>query len=108
MTKKEKCFAVFIGCAVFVVFAMILEGTCNALILGGGRAAALMQKPVLFGLYGGLMAGLFEESGRLIAFKTLLKKTRGENSTALYFGNCRTPCSNCNSYHTFYCCLVRG
>ena len=64
MTKKEKSFAVIIGCATFAVFALILEGTCNALILSGGRAAALMQKPVLFGLFGGLMAGLFEETGR--------------------------------------------
>ena len=46
MTKKEKCFAVIIGCATFAIFALILEGTCNALILGGGRAAALMQKPL--------------------------------------------------------------
>ena len=86
MTKKEKSFAVIIGCATFAVFALILEGTCNALILGGGRAAALMQKPVLFGLFGGLMAGLFEETGRFVAFKTFLKKTRNDDSTALYYG----------------------
>ena len=86
MTKKEKTFAVFIGCATFAIFALVLEGACNALILGGGRAAALMQKPVLFGLFGGLMAGLFEESGRFVAFKTFLKKTRDDNSTALYYG----------------------
>ena len=86
MTKKEKRFAVIIGCATFAVFALILEGTCNALILGGGRAATLMQKPILFGLFGGLMAGLFEETGRFVAFKTFLKKTRNDNSTALYYG----------------------
>ena len=86
MTKKEKTFAIFIGCATFVIFALVLEGACNALILGGGRAAALMQKPVLFGLFGGLMAGLFEESGRFVAFKTFLKKNRNDNSTALYYG----------------------
>ena len=86
MTKKEKGFAIFIGCAVFAIFALVLEGACNSLILSGGRAAALMQKPVLFGLFGGLMAGLFEESGRFVAFKTVLKKTRNDNSTALYYG----------------------
>ena len=32
------------------------------------------------------MAGLFEESGRFVAFKTFLKKTRNDNSTALYYG----------------------
>ena len=86
MTNKEKRFAVFIGCAIFAVFALVLEGACNALILGGGRAETLMHKPLLFGLFGGLMAGLFEESGRFVAFKTLLKKSRDENSTALYYG----------------------
>lgn len=86
MTNKEKRFSVLIGCATFAVFALILEGACNALIMGRGRVEALMQKPVLFGLFGGLMAGLFEESGRFVAFKTLLKKTRDESSTALYYG----------------------
>lgn len=86
MTKKEKTFAVFIGCITFAIFALALEGACNSLILGGGRAQALMQKPILFGLFGGLMAGLFEESGRFVAFKIFLKKTRDDNSTALYYG----------------------
>ena len=86
MTKKEKTFAVFIGCITFAIFALALEGVCNSLILGGGRAQALMQKPILFGLFGGLMAGLFEESGRFVAFKTFLKKTRDDNSTAIYYG----------------------
>ena len=86
MTKREKGFAIFIGCATFAIFALVLEGACNALILGGGRAQALMQKPILFGLFGGFMAGLFEESGRFVAFKTFLKKTRNDNSTALYYG----------------------
>lgn len=86
MTKKEKTFAIFIGCITFAIFALLLEGACNALILGGGRAQALMQKPILFGLFGGLMAGLFEESGRFVAFKTFLKKTRDDNLTALYYG----------------------
>ena len=86
MTKKEKAFAVFIGCITFAVFALVLEGACNALILGGGRSLALMQKPLLYGLFGGFMAGLFEESGRFVAFKLFLKKTRDDNSTALYYG----------------------
>ena len=86
MTKKEKTFAIFIGCITFAIFALLLESACNALILGGERAQALMQKPILFGLFGGLMAGLFEESGRFVAFKTFLKKTRDDNLTALYYG----------------------
>ena len=55
MTKKEKCFAVFIGCATFAIFALILEGTCNALILGGGRAAYLIA--ILIHAFVDAMAG---------------------------------------------------
>lgn len=80
----------FIGCATFAVFAMILEGACNALILGGGRAESLMQKPVLYGFFAGFMAGLFEETGRFVAFKTILKKRLSgdleDDSTALFYG----------------------
>lgn len=76
----------FIGCGVFVVFALVLEGALHAIILGGGRAQALMAKPLLYGLYGGFMAGLFEETGRFVAFKTILKKSQDDDSTALMYG----------------------
>ena len=75
-----------IGCATFAIFALVLEGIFHAIILGGGRAEALMAKPVLYGLYGGFMAGLFEETGRFIAFKTVLKKTQDDDVTALMYG----------------------
>lgn len=84
---------------------MILEGACNALILGGGRAESLMQKPVLFGFFGGFMAGLFEETGRFVAFKTVLKKRLPgdleDDSTALFYG------AGHGGFETFYI-LVSG
>ena len=76
----------FIGCGVFVIFALILEGALHAIILGGGRAQALMAKPLLYGLYGGFMAGLFEETGRFVAFKTILKKSQDDDTTSLMYG----------------------
>jgi len=86
--KKHNCkiMPFFIGCGVFVVFALVLEGALHAIILGGGRAQALMAKPLLYGLYGGFMAGLFEETGRFVAFKTILKKSQDDDSTALMYG----------------------
>ena len=76
----------FIGCAVFTLFALILESACNAVIFAGDRGTAIIQKPILYGLIGGFMAGLFEETGRFIAFKTVLKKNKDDNRTAISYG----------------------
>ena len=76
----------FVGCGTFLLFALVLEGLCHTIILGGGRAEALMAKPLLYGLYGGFMAGLFEETGRFLAFKTILKKAKDDDGTALMYG----------------------
>jgi len=91
LRKKYDCkkLPFFAGCAGFFLGAVVLEGIFHAIILGGGRAQILMAKPVLYGLYGGFMAGLFEETARLAAYKILLKKG-GEkyagSETALAYG----------------------
>ena len=71
-----KASSLFIGAAAFVVFAMILENICHRLVLyGSGSCAAFMQSNMwAYGLYGALAAGVFEETGRLCAFKLLFKK----------------------------------
>lgn len=76
----------FVGFAVFIIFAMTLEGIINRLILGGGRAEILMRQPLLYGIVGGLLAGVFEETGRFVAFRTVLKKYRADDYTALSYG----------------------
>lgn len=80
-----KCF--FIGAGVFLLFVLVLENLAHAVV------AASPLKPVLmgdnywaFGLYGGLMAGLFEEFGRFAAFHTVLKKQRDKDYNALMYG----------------------
>ena len=78
--------AFFIGCAVMLVFAFILEGLAHKLILGSAAGAAIQGNVWLYALYGGFMAGLFEETGRLVAFKTVLKKYRGNDRNALMYG----------------------
>jgi uncharacterized membrane protein YhfC len=40
----------------------------------------------LLGIFGGFMAGLFEESGRFVAFKTVLRKKRGNDYNGLMYG----------------------
>lgn len=58
----------FVGCVVFPLFALVLEQTVHALVLGGDTGRMIQQNVWLYALYGGLMAGIFEECGRLAAF----------------------------------------
>jgi len=81
-TKKPFFFA----CATFFIFAIVLEGIFHTIILANGRAELLQQKPLLYSLYGGFMAGLFEETGRFLTFKLLLKKNKEDDYTALSYG----------------------
>ena len=76
----------FIGCAVFVVFALLIEGTINHFILTSSLGTKIQANFWLYGIFGGLMAGLFEETGRFTAFKTVLKKKLSRNENALMYG----------------------
>lgn len=77
----------FVGCAVFVLFALILESLMHNLVLKvlpvGER---IMNSTLLYALYGGLAAGIFEETGRFLAFKTVLKSKLGNDRNALMYG----------------------
>ena len=73
------------GAAVFLLFAMGLEGIFNRLVIGGPLGPAVTGNIWLYALYGGLAAGIFEETGRLAAFRLVLRKRR-EPVTALSYG----------------------
>ncbi len=76
----------FVGCAVFIVFALILEALVHNVVLKGPAGATIQGNTLLYALYGGFMAGLFEETGRFVAFKTVLKKRLGNDRNALMYG----------------------
>jgi len=76
----------FIGSAVFIVFALIIEGSINLLIFKSSTGKAIQSNIWLYGIFGGLMAGLFEETGRFTAFKTVLKKYRRNDMNGLMYG----------------------
>lgn len=76
----------FLGAATFFLFAMVLEQLVHLVVLRSSIGAAIQQNIWLFALYGGAMAALFEEGGRLIVFSTLLKKRRDNDYDALMFG----------------------
>ena len=77
---KVRLSTILIGAATFIVFALVLEALVHRIVLSGERGALIQGKTLYYALYGGLMAGLFEETGRFLSMKFLMKK---EPTTAL-------------------------
>ena len=71
---------ILIGAGTFIVFALVLEPVLHQLVLKGPHGATIMGNVWYYALYGGLAAGLFEETGRFLSMKFLM---RGEASSAL-------------------------
>ena len=77
----------FVGCAVFILFALILEALVHNIVLKGLPVGEkIVGNTLLYAIYGGLMAGLFEETGRFAAFRTVLKGRQGNDRNALMYG----------------------
>ena len=71
---------ILIGAGTFILFALVLESIMHQLVLKGPHGAAILDNTLRYALYGGLAAGVFEETGRFLSMKFLLKK---EPSTPL-------------------------
>ena len=71
---------ILIGAGTFVVFALVLEPILHQVVLKGPYGTQLMSNVWYYALYGGLAAGLFEETGRFLAMKLLMRR---ESSRAL-------------------------
>ena len=91
--KKERFSTVLVGALTFLVFAVVLEKLLQNLLifptyLGLADHAAsrfINSRPVLWAVLLGLFPGVFEETGRLVAFKTLLRR-RKNRETAISYG----------------------
>lgn len=75
----------FAGCLTFFLAVMVVESMFHSLVLTGPFGQKIWETPWLYALYGGLAAGIFEETGRLLAMK-LLKKKYPQPQTALMYG----------------------
>ena len=92
-SKTEKFTPILVRAAVFVLFALILEKPIqNALVfptLMGLQDHAVSQyinaRPLLWAIVLGLFPGVFEETGRFVAFKTVLRN-RSNRETAISYG----------------------
>lgn len=77
---------ILIGAAVFILFALVLETILHQIVLKGPYGETITGNIWYYALYGGLAAGIFEETGRFLAMKFLLKKEPAEARTAVAYG----------------------
>ena len=73
-----------LGCAVFPLFALTLEGSVNRAVLYGPAGGTIAGNLALYALYGGLMAGVFEECGRWCALRLGRRWLRGPRDALMY------------------------
>lgn len=88
-TRKAKLLPFFVGALVWIVFAGVLEQLLHSVVLLGDNsiARAINGNAYFYMLYGGLAAGVFEETGRYVAFRWILPKKRyPERDTAVTYG----------------------
>lgn len=65
-----------VGAGTFFLFALVLEQILHTLVFTSPLGPVLQGNIWLYGLYGGLAAGVFEEAGRFAAFKLVLRERR--------------------------------
>lgn len=86
--KIMKWKAMLIGALMFVLFVFILESLMHRFVLGASPAQSpIYRNTILYMLYGGFAAGIFEEVARLIGFKFLIKVNDNEGiNTGISYG----------------------
>lgn len=73
----------FLGAATFFVAAMVLEQILHMAVLTLA-GEALTGNIWLYGLYGGLAAAVFEETGRFVTMKFFMKKKLNTGNALMY------------------------
>ncbi len=84
--QKANHLPFWIGCATFVLFALVLEQIAYFFMMKLPLWSTIVNNIWVYAIVGGLMAGVFEETGRFVAFKTVLRKKRGNDANALMYG----------------------
>lgn len=83
---KADFMAFVVGGAVMFLFALVLEATVHQIILATPAGKAVLSSAILYAVYGGFMAALFEETGRFLAMKTVLRRYQKKDVNALMYG----------------------
>ena len=77
---------ILIGAGTFILFALVLESILHQLVLKGPHGSAIMGNTLWYALYGGLAAGIFEETGRFLSMKFLMKKEPSKPLPGVAYG----------------------
>ncbi|MCR5092528.1 MAG: YhfC family intramembrane metalloprotease [Lachnospiraceae bacterium] len=83
---KAHIMSAVIGAGCFMLFVMVIEGLVNNAV--AGAAGDLINQTWFYAIYGGLAAGIFEETARFIAMRFLMKKPLETTEVLMYgFGH---------------------
>lgn len=90
--KNEKFSTIIVGALTFLLFAIVLEKPIqnvlifpNAMGLPEHAASRFINaRPILWAFLLGFFPGVFEETGRLVAYKTVLKNRRNRETSISY------------------------
>ncbi len=74
----------FVGVGTFVLFALVLESLLHNLIYPTAVGQKIWGNTWLYALYGGAAAALFEETGRIFAAKTFLRRRNDPVNAYMY------------------------
>ena len=74
----------FVGIGTFTLFAMVLESLMHNLIYPTALGQKIWGNTLLYALYGGAAAALFEETGRIFAAKTFLRRSNDVPNAYMY------------------------
>lgn len=81
--QSTKKMSVLVGALTFIIFALVLEKTMNlAVFKAFGDVFASNIWP--YAVYGGLAAGIFEETGRFLSMKYLMKNSLDKQNSIMY------------------------
>ncbi len=75
----------FVGFGVFILFALVLESLLHNLLFATPLGQKIFGNVWLYALYGGAAAAIFEESGRIFAARTFLRR-RSDTPSAYMYG----------------------
>lgn len=82
-TRRERIATLLLGAATFFVFALVLESIVHNIVFT--IFPSLIDNTIAYMIYGAFMAGLFEETGRYLTMRFLLKKFNNRE-TSISFG----------------------
>ena len=81
-----KLSTILIGAGTFFLFALVLESIMHQLVLKGPHGAFITGNTLLYAIYGGLAAGVFEETGRFLSMRFLMKKEPSKALPGVAYG----------------------